>query len=507
MKIYAAKETREWDAYTIENEPITSVNLMTRAAQVFSDWFIETYPNIDIPVVIFCGTGNNGGDGVAVARLLHWLGFGTKVVVCDFAAQHSTDFDAQIALLPQHHNVEVVWLKTAQGCPEIDPEAMIVDALFGSGLNRPLSGEWVQVVDFLNQSPNEILAIDLPSGLFADVHTPGNVVVQADQTFSFERPKLAFFFPENAARVGEWAVQSIGLHPDFEQRTLSANHFLSKKDAIALYHPRPKFGHKGTFGHALLIAGSFGKMGAAVLAAKACLRAGVGLLTVHAPRSGNIILQSAIPEAMVSADHRAKYWAEVPDLQAYSSVGVGPGIGKEAETAAALKTLLQTYDRPMVIDADALNLLSENSDWWDYLPKNSILTPHPREFERLFGKSENDFQRNDLQRSMAAKHGVIILLKGANTAIACPDGECWFNSTGNPGMATGGSGDVLTGILTGLLAQGYPPKAAALLGVFLHGSAGDCAASKIGQEALIAGDLVEYLGAAWLELKGGDSVL
>jgi NAD(P)H-hydrate epimerase len=225
------------------------------------------------------------------------------------------------------------------------------------------------------------------------------------------------------------------------------------------------------------------------------------LLTVHAPRSGNIILQSAVPEAMVSADHRAKYWAEVPDLQAYSAVGVGPGIGKEPETAAALKTLLETFSQPMVLDADALNLLSENPDWWDHIPKGSILTPHLKEFERLFGKSENDFLRNELQCRKAAEHGIFIVLKGANTTIACPDGACWFNATGNPGMATGGSGDVLTGILTGLLAQGYPPKASALLGVYLHGLAGDLAAAEGSQEALIAGDMIAYLGDAWLALR------
>jgi NAD(P)H-hydrate epimerase len=271
-------------------------------------------------------------------------------------------------------------------------------------------------------------------------------------------------------------------------------------EATTLHRPRQKFSHKGTFGHALLVAGSFGKMGAAVLSAKACLRSGVGLLTVHAPRSGNLVLQTSVPEAMSSADHRARLWAEVPEMQGYSSIGVGPGIGKAPETARALQGLLQAYNKPMVLDADALNLLSENPGWWDFLPKNSILTPHPKEFERLFGKTENDFQRNDLHRTKAQEHSVFIVLKGANTAIACPDGECWFNSTGNPGMATGGAGDVLTGILTGLLAQGYPPKSAALLGVYLHGLAGDLAASALSQEALTAGDLVEFLGKAWLVL-------
>ena len=213
-------------------------------------------------------------------------------------------------------------------------------------------------------------------------------------------------------------------------------------------------------------------------------------------------MQTSVPEAMSSPDHRARFWADVPDIQGYDSIGVGPGIGKAPETTVALQGLLQVCEKPMVLDADALNLLSENPGWWDLIPKNSILSPHPKEFERLFGKSENDFQRNDLQRVKAQEHGVVIVLKGAHTAIACPDGECWFNSTGNPGMATGGTGDVLTGILTGLLAQGYSPKSAALLGVYLHGLAGDLAASTLSQEALTAGDLVDFLGRAWLEICG-----
>ncbi len=278
----------------------------------------------------------------------------------------------------------------------------------------------------------------------------------------------------------------------------SSFHYLTKKEAIALYRPRPKFSHKGTFGHALLIAGSFGKMGAAVLAAKSCLRSGVGLLTVHAPRCGNLVLQTSVPEAMSSPDHRAQFWAEVPDFQGYIEHWSRPRNRQSPGNDRGLGRLLQVCDQPMVLDADALNLLSENPAWWDFLPKNSILTPHPKEFERLFGKSENDFQRNDLQRVKSQEHGVFIVLKGAHTAIACPDGECWFNSTGNQGMATGGSGDVLTGILTGLLAQGYSPKSAALLGVYLHGLAGDLAAKEGSQEALTAGDLVEYLGDAWL---------
>lgn len=502
MKIYSAAQIKAWDAYTIENTPISSIDLMNRAVQVMSNWFVQHYQKHQ-PVYLFCGTGNNGGDGVALAQQLTWLDFDAKVVVCDLAGKRSADFDTQIAGIQQQGSISLEWHSSAASLPPVPSNALVVDALFGTGLNRPLSGPWLQVIDYLNKLPNTVIAIDLPSGLLADVPTPGEAVVKADKTFSFERPKLAFFFPENAERVGEWSFDSIGLLPDFEHKQTTQYYFLGKNEAARLYQPRSKFAHKGTYGHALLLAGSFGKMGAAVLAAKACLRAGAGLLSVQVPRSGNIVLQTAVPEAMAIPDHRAKHLSEIIDLQAYTSIGVGPGIGKDPETVLALKGVLQACKRPMVLDADALNILAENPEMWVFVPKNSILTPHPKEFERLFGKTTDDFQRNAVQWQMAQSHGVFILLKGAHSAIACPDGTCWFNSTGNPGMATGGSGDVLTGILVGLLAQNYPPASAVLLGVYLHGLAGDLAAKEISEESLIASDLVDYLGDAWLEVKGG----
>jgi len=506
MKLYSAAQIRAWDAFTIQHEPIASVDLMNRAAETFSHWFRQCYPDIKKPVYLCCGTGNNGGDGVAVARLLHWMGYSCELLIFDFTSRRSPDFEAQIEALPRHDNIKINRMKAALNFPPLPSRAIIVDALFGSGLNRPLNGEWAKVVEWLNALPNEKISIDLPSGLLSDEHTPGEVVVNADRTYSFERPKLAFFFAENAKRVGQWSFASIGLHPGFEANTESPFLMLDESGVTGMYRPRQKFAHKGNFGHALLIAGSFGKMGAAVLAAKACLRAGTGLLSVHVPRCGNIVLQTTVPEAMVSADQRAKIWTMNPDLTPYSSIGVGPGIGKDVLTAKALEALLRALvERPdtrLVLDADALNLLAENPTFWDFVPQNTILTPHPKEFERLFGKTRNDFERNELQREMARKHGVFILLKGAYTAIACPDGACWFNTTGNPGMATGGSGDVLTGMLTGLLAQGYSPKEAALLGAFLHGLAGDLAAFELSEEALVAGDLVDSFGKAWIAIQG-----
>ena len=502
MKIYNAGQIRDWDAYTLEHEPLSSVDLMNRAAQAFTDWFVKIYADTERPVCVLAGTGNNGGDGLAVARQLHRQFYAVKVVVCDFNGKRSADFEAQLALLPEAVTVTV--LRTLGEFLTPDKNEIIVDALFGTGLSRPLAGEyWPALIAHLNALPHAIVAIDVPSGLFADQHTAGPVV-QATRTFSFETPKRAFFFPENAGRVGDWASGPIGLHAGFEAATSTPFHYLTPAEARALVQPRAKFNHKGSFGHALLVAGSRGRIGAAVLAARACLRSGVGLLTVHTAGCGYPVLQISVPEAMCSADVHSDFITQLPDLQKITTVGAGPGLDTHPETAVALHRLLTTVYHPVVLDADALNLLARHPDWWPAVPKNSILTPHPKEFERLFGATEHDFARNDLQRRMAQHHGVVIILKGAHTAIAAPDGSCWFNSTGNPGMATGGTGDVLTGLLTGLLAQGYAPVAAARLGVYLHGLAGDLAADEQGQAALIAGDLVDTLGQAWqaLERKG-----
>lgn len=505
MKIFSAAQIREWDAYTIEHEPIAPLELMNRAARVFTDWLIKTCPDPTRPIVIFSGTGNNGGDGLAVARMLSQAQFAAKVVVCDFGGRQSADFQAQLAMIPELSPIKPVFFKSFAAVLEksgdlLPPNALLIDALFGSGLSRPLAGDWAQLIAFLNETGVEIASIDMPSGLFCDACSIGNPVLRANKTLTFEAPKLAFLLPENAGFVGDWACESIGLHPEFVAKTATLDYYLSRRDAGALRKLRTKFSHKGSFGHALIIAGSYGKMGAAVLAAKACLRAGAGLLTVHAPRCGNIVLQSCVPEAMMNADRRAKFWAEVPALTGFASIGIGPGIGQLEETTMALHQLLNQLAVPMVLDADALNILAKKPAWLKLLPKNTILTPHPKEFERLFGKTADNFERLALLRSKARDHQITIVLKGAHTAIASPDGSCWFNATGNPGMATGGSGDVLTGLITGLLAQGYAPKDAALLGVFLHGLSGDLAAKELGEEAMIAGDLVDYLGEAWQQL-------
>ncbi len=499
MKIFTAPQIRDWDKFTIENEPISSFDLMNRAAETFTNWFLKNFQNTEIPVVVICGTGNNGGDGLAVARMLHHQFFAVKVLVCDFAGKNSSDFDQQLTDLPLLDAVEISFLKNAETLPDIQKNAIVIEAIFGTGLDREPLGDFAKIISWINNLPNKTVSIDLPAGLFSDKNTPG-LSVLADQTFSFQTPKLAFFMPENAERVGDWSFGEIGLHPDFLEKTESPFHFLTIDEVRKIIRPRQKFDHKGTFGHALLIAGSFGKMGAAVLAAKACLRSGAGLLTVNVPDCGLEILQISVPEAICLTDENEKFWTQTLDYQKFSAIGIGPGLGTALKTRQALERLLKSTKLPIVLDADTLNLISEKPELLKILPKNSILTPHPKEFERLFGKTENDFERLELLREKSRELGIFIILKGANTAIACPDSEVWFNSTGNPGMATGGSGDVLTGILTGLLAQGYFSKDAARLGVFWHGLAGDLAAEKCGEASLIAGDLIDFLGQGYLKM-------
>jgi len=500
MKIITAQQTHELDAYTIEKEPIPSIDLMERASYKFVRWFVTKFKDLLRPVVIFCGPGNNGGDGLAIARLLHHKGYIVEVVICKISDNTSEDFDINLGRLPQKDTVMVRYLEKGEEFPGFPPQGIIIDAIFGSGLNRPVEGYWAGLLEHLNGMEEvERVAVDIPSGMFADQLTE-SVSFRAHFTFSFELPKLGFFFPENFQRVGHWEVRSIGLSQEYLQQLSSPNEYVDEQMAKSLLRRRGKFDHKGHYGHALLICGSYGKVGAAVLASRACLRSGAGLLSIHAPQCAYTILQTTIPEAMVSVDLGTHFFSQAPELDKYKGIGIGSGLDKEQESRTALAQLLEKTEKPLVIDADALNIIAEEKRHED-IPKNSILTPHPKEFERLFGPSKNGFERMELARKKAKEHQLHIVLKGAHTMTACPDGTCYFNGSGNPGMATGGSGDVLTGVITSLVAQGYAPKSAAIFGVYLHGRAGDLAVEGIGEEALIAGDIVDFLGKAFLSMR------
>ncbi len=499
MKILLSQQIREADQYTIREEPISSTALMERAATAFVHWFERRFPDTSTEVVVACGTGNNGGDGLAIARLLFHRFYSVRVLLLKIGETLSPDCQINLDRLPPRDAAPLQVLAAGEPLPSLPGSAILIDAVFGSGLNRPVEGYWGTCIEALSAHPGIKISVDLPSGLLPDSHSPGPVF-KADFTCTFEAPKLAFFMPENAAFVGEWEIVSIGLNASFIDQAKTSYFYTLKEDAQRLLRRRNRFAHKGHFGHAMLFCGSYGMMGAAILSSRACLRSGVGLLTVHSPRCGYSILQSSVPEAMANPDRHEFHWTENPSVKAFDALGVGCGIGRQPATLEALRDLLKHVCQPLILDADALNLIAAHG-LLPMVPKDSILTPHPKEFERLFGATSNDFERLALLREQAVRIGCVIVLKGAFTAVCSPQGDVCFNGSGNPGMATAGSGDVLTGILTGLLAQGYPAWEAARLGVFLHGLAGDLAAEKLGHDALLAGDLVDCLGHAFQHLS------
>lgn len=505
MKILDAERIRELDRYTIENEPIASIDLMERAAQRCAERIRQVLDK-STPVRVLAGVGNNGGDGLVIARLLKQDGYEVAVHVVRVSDKVSEDHVSN-AERWEEMGEEVHDIREESEVPSFQAGEAVIDAMFGTGLSRPLEGIAADLVRSLNKSRAYVIAVDSPSGLFSADNRENDFerVVLADRTYTFQVPKLAFLFPENAPYLGEWEVVDIGLSPE-KLRTIEAEEELLEEVQVAPWvRPRPKVSHKGHYGHACLIGGSYGKMGAPLMAGRACLRSGAGLLTLRIPRCGTSIVQSALPEAMCSMDDEEELLTQGMIEGDYDAVGVGPGIGTAEETENMLKHAIQNCSGPMVLDADALNLLAENPTWLSFLPQGSILTPHPGEFRRLVGNWSGDYDRHQKQKDLAKRYGLFVVLKGAHTAIASPDGRVRFNNTGNPGMATGGSGDVLTGVISSLLGQGYGSERAAVLGVWLHGLAGDLAMEEKGTHGMIAGDIIERIPDAfrWLEKVQG----
>ena len=508
MKILPTANIRQVDAYTIEHEPVTSIELMERAAKALAEAVVRHWDDREMPVVVFAGPGNNGGDALAVSRLLASEGY-THISVYLFNPKDRLSDDCRAnrdRLVAEVPDVEFQEVGTQFVPPVLSDRHLVIDGLFGSGLDKPLGGGFAAVVKYVNASSAQVVSIDMPSGLMGEDNTynSGTAIIKADVTLSLQLPKLSFLFAENAVYTGEWDLLDIGLSEEAIDEADTSYYLTEPEDVKWLLKLRQKFAHKGDFGRALLIAGSKGMAGASVLAAKACLRSGVGLLKVHVPACNNVVMQTAVPEAMTEQDYSDAYFSTSSDADNIQALGIGPGLGQEPETELALVEQIETTLVPMVVDADALNLLAGHRDHLMRLPKGSILTPHPKELERLVGKCQNSYERLVKARELAREADVHIVLKGAYSAVITPEGNCHFNTTGNPGMATGGSGDVLTGVLLALLAQGYAPRTAALLGTYVHGLAGDLAAHKFGQTAMTAGDIVDSLPAAWKLMEGAE---
>ncbi|MCQ1544140.1 NAD(P)H-hydrate dehydratase [Bacteroides clarus] len=502
MKIFPTIQLKELDAYTIENEPVSSIDLMERASRALARAMSERW-SAETPFTVFAGPGNNGGDALAVSRLLAERGCRVEVYLFNTKGALSPDCETNKERLAGVAGIDFHEITTQFVPPVLTAEHVVVDGLFGSGLNKPLSGGFAAVVKYINTSPATVVAIDVPSGLMGEDNTY-NIqanIIRADLTLSLQLPKLAFLFAENAPFVGEWQLLDIGLSEEAIEEKETDFALTEHEDVASMLKPRGKFAHKGNFGRALLIAGSQGMAGASVLAARACLRSGVGLLTVHIPFCNNFIVQTSVPEAMTEIDINDVRFSCATDTDDYQAVGIGPGLGKAGDTEAALLEQIESCQTPMVVDADALNLLGEHRSYIGRLPKGSILTPHPKELERLVGKCQNSYERLTKARELARSAGVHIILKGAYSVVIAPSGKCWFNPTGNPGMATGGSGDVLTGVVLALLAQGYDAETAARMAAYVHGLAGDIACKKHGVMGMTAGDIVTCLPPAWRMLE------
>ena len=500
MKILTAEQLRQADKVTLEKQEITSDDLMERAAGLVYNEIHRRLQGAEIPVKIFCGIGNNGGDGLVIGRLLIEEGYDVTIYVVNYSDQRSKQFLTNYDRVKNRTKKWPKLLKSEEDFPELKVGDFVVDAIFGVGLNRPLV-PWVgNLVKHINKAGAFVLAVDMPSGLMADEPTEDKeTIIRANYTITFQAPKLAFYLPETAQFKGDLQIMDIGLDREFLRDVPVKNSLIGKPEAAALYRPRNKFSHKGTYGHALMVGGSYGKMGSICLSSTAALRSGAGMLTFFIPRCGYQIAQTQLPEAMVLTDENEKILTNIDfDLEP-AVISFGVGVGTEEPTVKAFEVLLKKNKKPMVIDADGLNILSRNQHLLAWLPEGTILTPHPKELERLIGAWKNDFEKLEKVRQLVDKYSLILVLKGTHTFTITPE-NIYINTSGNPGMATAGSGDVLTGVLTGFICQGYRPLAAALLAVFLHGKAGDLAADESSYEGVIAGDIAAYTGKAILSL-------
>ncbi len=492
MKLLSSKQFQAWDAYTIRHEPISSIELMERAALLCIETITKEF-SIEQPIKVFCAKGNNGGDGLAIARLLIGRGYDVTVYILEQGKIGSNDFQSNLHRL-HSFTTEIHFIQLPETFPIIQESDLLIDALYGTGLNAALQDLPKALVEFMNLSAAQIIAIDIPSGLFVDQSSKGNTIIKAHTTLSFQALKLCFLAAENAEYFGKVVLLNIQLHPDF-LNTIETNYTLLEKGEVKqLVKTRSDFSHKGTFGHALLMAGNVGKMGAAILSARAAMRSGLGMLTVSIPANTDIEIHAAIPEAMVLNREES-----LIDFEKFSTIGIGPGLGIDQVSEIVLENVIAHFKKPILLDADAITILSKHPEWLSTLSADSILTPHPKEFDRLFGESKNEFERWDKAVQISKQYQLIILVKGHHTLIAAK-GKAWFNSTGNVGLAKAGSGDSLSGIITALLAQGYASTVAAILGVFLHGLAADLALANQSTESLLASDTIECIGKAFKDL-------
>ncbi len=468
--LLTSKQMHEVDVYTIQHQPISSIDLMERATQEFVKVFKKKYPNKKKSISILCGQGNNGGDGLAISRILYNEKYeNISVYLILFGTKQSNEYTENLERLAKT-KIRPIQITEPEQFKNIKSD-LIIDAILGSGLNKPFTDKFAELAHNVNVLNKTTIAVDVPTGFpsegLIDKDYKG---IKADLVICFQRPKLNFFFPESTVALAQFEVVNIGLDEDFIA-SIPSNWKLIAKPAL---NPRANFTHKGTYGHALIVAGNTTTMGAALLSARACLRVGAGLTTLCLPNSGLVALNTTLPEVM--ALPRNEHLA-VEALEGYTAIAIGPGLGLAEEDELLFNKVLNLR-KPLVVDADALNMLAKRMDLYEKLPEGTILTPHLKEFDRLFGVHQTWWERVQTAKKQAKQRNLIIILKNQYTFVCLPNEEIHINQTGNPGMASGGMGDVLTGMIIGFLAQGYSSADAAKLAVYAHGKAGDELARK-----------------------------
>lgn len=500
MKILSAQQLAEADQSTISKQQISSNDLMERAATLVFERIHQRLNAAAVPVKIFCGIGNNGGDGLVVARLLMEHGYRVTVYVTNCSKKRSADFLANYSRFKEVAKDWPILLSCKEDFPVITPQDIVIDAIFGTGINRALSGWMADLIHYLNESKAFKVAIDMPSGLYANkAHQPEDVILKADHTFTFQTPKLAFFLPETGTYVGGFEVIDIGLDPEYLSKVVPLAELIDREAAQNRYKPREKFTYKGNYGHVLTFAGSKGKMGAAVLCAGAAINSGAGKVTAYTPKGGNNILQSSLPEVMTLQGEGNAYITDFIHDLTETFLCIGPGIGTEEDTVSAFAKAIQQQINPVVVDADGIIILAQQPDLLKSLPQDSILTPHDGELKLLIGEWKNTYERLKKAQEFTEKYQLILVLKGAHTQIISGL-NVFINDTGNPGMATAGSGDVLSGIIASFLAQGYDPLAAVVFSVYIHGASGDLAAQTYSHEGVKASVISNFIGPSILQL-------
>ncbi|MGN6178536.1 MAG: NAD(P)H-hydrate dehydratase [Mucilaginibacter sp.] len=499
LPLLTADQIHQADKYTIEHEPVSSVNLMERASKAFVSWFVNCFADRNLSISVYCGTGNNGGDGLAIARILYDHQYkNINVKITRFSDRSTDDFNANLTRLPAA--IPVTELKKNDAIPAEDSN-IIIDAMLGTGINKPLAGDYERLVKYLNNLHKTTVAVDVPTGFFTEGDVdPDATALKTDLVITFQQPKINFLLPEAGPYLKCWEAVNIGIDEKFICSLNSSYQFVQEKDIRRMLKPRHRFSNKGSYGHALIVAGQPKTMGAALLSASACALAGSGLTTACVPESGLVALNSFMPEIMAVI----RQGNDLPEIawDKFTAMGVGPGLGNDDNTLALLTYIFTNYKKPIVIDADALNVISAHKPLWQLIPQGSVLTPHMKEFDRLFGEHANWWQRLQTAVNKAKELKLCIILKNDYTITATPEGKAYFNSTSNPAMASGGMGDILTGVIAALLAQNYTPEEACIIGNYIHGKAGDELALPNRMNVVLPSKLAAQLPVTMAKLMG-----